>query len=284
MPDSSQLPFLLQLLEDPSPMVQRAVHEELSEFGDDLGQQIESISDHVRPEHVAVLRAARLDKRRNQLLTVWPSWFPIENDYLQLETALELLSTYMRPNTNIGTLTNELNLLADEFRAIHTNADSYDLAKFLFETKGFKGSQSKYYSPERSNLLETIRTHSGNPISLTCIFMLVGYRVGITVHGCNFPGHFLAMAEVGHELVLIDCFNEGRIITPSTFKPDASTMPVARLEELLQEPANAETIIRRILNNLVNSYTLEGDDSRCNLIQELLDLQREWMMSPDFVR
>lgn len=283
MPEISQLPFLLQLLEDPSPTVQEAVRRELSLFGDGLENEIRTLRGHVAPEHVEVLEDARREQRRNRLLDAWSSWFPIDNDYIQLETALELLSTYLTSDAQIGSLTHELNALADEFRDGTPHADSYDLAKFLFEKKGFKGCQSKYYSPERSNLLETIRSHSGNPISLTCIFMLVGHRLGIEVHGCNFPGHFLAIAKVGQESVLIDCFNRGRVMSPAAFQPASETFQFARLEELMDHPATAETIIRRILNNLVNSYTLEGDEVRRDLIQELIDIQRSWMVSPDFV-
>lgn len=275
MPDISQLPYLIQLLDDPSPTVQQAVRKELDAFGDTLESALAEMSESITADQRAQLSEFHNNLRRDRLISAWPSWFRIENEYVKLETALELLSTYMTPNSPTGSLTKALNNLAGEFTELHAQADSYDLAKFLFEDKGFKGCQSRYYSPERSNLLEAIRSRAGNPISLTCIFMLVAYRVNLSVRGCNFPGHFLAMATVGQEPVLIDCFNEGRVITPAAFRTANDPNAIARIDELLHEPADTETIIRRVLNNLVNAFTLEGDDTERDLIQELMDIQQQ---------
>ena len=279
MPDLSQLPHLIRLLDDPSPTVQQAVRRELDAYGDLLDAALAEIHDSISAEQRAQLSEYRVAQRKSRLLNAWPSWFGIENEYVRLETALELLSGYMTPNSPQGSLAQSLNRLADEFRESPSNLDSYDLAKFLFEAKGFKGCQSRYYSPERSNLLEAMRSRSGNPISLTCIFMLVAYRLNISVRGCNFPGHFLAMTKVGNEPVLIDCFNRGRVITPSAFRASNDPHAIARIDELIHEPANTDTIVRRVLNNLVNAYTLEGNESERELVQELLDLQQARLAS-----
>ena len=285
MPDPTQLPHLLRLMDDPSPTVQHAVRRELEAYGDALDAILAELHEAITPAQRAQLDEYRHTQRRARLINVWPSWFTIENEYVQLETALELLSAYMTPNAPSDSLSQSLNRLAREFQAAHAQGDSYELAKFLFEAKGFKGCQSRYYSPERSNLLEAIRSRAGNPISLTCIFMLVAYRLNLSVRGCNFPGHFLAMASIGKEQVLIDCFNEGRVITPAAFRTsNGNVETIARIDELLHSPATTETIVRRVLNNLVNAYTLEGDESERDLIQELLDIQQARLASKNPIR
>jgi hypothetical protein len=275
MHDTSQLPHLIRLLEDDSPFVQQAIRKELNAYGDELDNALTSIGEPPTPEQWDHLKIIRADQRRARLIEEWPSWFKLENSYVQLETAFSLISNYMSLHVRPGELTRKLNILADEFRMNHPKYDAYDLAQYLFKAEGFRGCQSGYYTPEKSNLLETLQLHEGNPISLTCIFMLMGYRLNLPVHGCNFPGHFLGIATVGKERVLVDCFNGGRFIPPSSFKENNDSDAVENLESLVNTPAEAHVIVRRVLNNLLNAYTLQDDDSNAILIKELITIQQE---------
>lgn len=284
MPDISQLPHLIKLLEDESPLVQNAVRKELDAFGDDLDNALISIDTPPTPEQWDQLESIRADQRRLRLLQEWPSWFKLENSYVQLETAFSLLSNYMSLHVKPGELTRRLNALADEFRFTHPGYDAYDLAQFIFKEKKFKGCKSGYYTPDKSNLLETIHLRSGNPISLTCIFILIGYRLNLPIHGCNFPGHFLGIATIGNERVLVDCFNNGRFIPPSSFKENNDNEAMENLESLVETPASAHVIIRRVLNNLLNAYTLGNDDTNADLIKELITIQEESLESSSSIR
>jgi len=284
MPDISNIPHLIRLLDDDSPMVQQAIRKELDAFGDELDNALTSIEHPPTPEQWDLLESIRVDQRRARLLKEWPSWFKIENSYVQLETAFSLICDYMSLHVRPGELTRQFNALADEFRITHSSAYPYDLAQFLFKTEGFRGCRSGYYTPDKSNLLETIRLRSGNPISLTSIFMLIGYRLDLPIYGCNFPGHFLGIATVGNERVLVDCFNGGRYIPPSSFKENNDNEAFDNLESLVTNPARAHVIIRRVLNNLLNAYTLNDDESNADLIKELITIQQERLESPKSLR
>lgn len=284
MSDISKIPYLIRLLDDDSPMVQHAIRKELDAFGDELDDALASIDQPTTPEQWDQLELIRADQRRARLLEEWPSCFKIENSYVQLETAFSLISDYMSLHVRRGELTRQLNALADKFRAERNTFDSYDLARFLFKTEDFRGCQSGYYTPDKSNLLETIQLHSGNPISLTCIFMLIGYRLDLPIHGCNFPGHFLGIATVGNERVLVDCFNGGRCIPPSSFKENNDNEAFENSETLVSDPARAHVIIRRVLNNLLNAYTLQDDESNADLIKELIAIQQDRLESSSSIR
>lgn len=283
MPDISQLPYLIRLLDDDSTLVQQAIRKELDAFGDDLDIALTSIESPPTPQQWDQLDLIRADQRRARLLEEWPSWFRIENGYVQLETAFSLICNCMSVHVQPGELSRQLNALADEFRTTQTTRDAYELAQFLFSTKGFKGCQSGYYTPDRSNLLEAIRLKSGNPITLTCVYMLVAYRLDIKVQGCNFPGHFLGIANLGNERILVDCFNGGRFIPPASFRESNDHDAMDNLESLMENPAPAHVIIRRVLNNLLNAYTLEGNDAYTELIKELIAVQQE-RLEPKSIR
>ena len=284
MPDISQLPYLIQLLDDESPLVQKAVRKELDAFGDDLDNALVSIDTPPTPQQWDQIETIRADQRRARLIQEWPSWFNLDNSYIQLETAFSLICNYMSLHVKPGELTRLLNELADEFTRSCETHDAYKLAKFIFQAKGFQGCKSGYYTPEKSNLIETIHLRSGNPISLTSIYMLLGYRFDLSIHGCNFPGHFLGIAEMGNEKVLVDCFNGGRFIPPSSFKENNDNEAVENLEQLVKDPATPHIIMRRVLNNLLNAYTLDDDQANMELIRELVSIQEERLESSNSIR
>jgi hypothetical protein len=55
-------------------------------------------------------------------------------------------------------------------------------------------------------------TGLGNPISLCCLYRLLGQRFGLEIEGCNFPGHFLSRVTYRDKTWLVDCFNRGRFM------------------------------------------------------------------------
>lgn len=51
-----------------------------------------------------------------------------------------------------------------------------------------------------------MNAHAGIPITLSLVYMEVGRRLGLTLVGCNFPGHFM-LRLAGNEMQLfIDAF------------------------------------------------------------------------------
>src|SRR5690606_27028838 len=107
-----------------------------------------------------------------------------------------------------------------------------------------------YYSPLNSNLVAVLERGHGIPISLTAIFMLVGQRLGIPIHGCNFPGHFLARTEgADGDIWLFDCFEGGRLLS----RAEVATLQKAAPGEL-EEAAPASLMIARVLRNLANAF------------------------------
>jgi regulator of sirC expression with transglutaminase-like and TPR domain len=66
----------------------------------------------------------------------------------------------------------------------------------MFEVIGFRGNREDYYTPANSLLPDVLRTRRGLPITLTLVYRSVAAQLGITVHGVNAPGHFLAEVEL----------------------------------------------------------------------------------------
>lgn len=268
MPDPSQIPHLLRLLDDNSPLVQQSVWRELTAYGPDLEDNILRLELAEQDDILSMLRHRDFSRRRENILHAWAAWFSIRNEKPRLEKALDLLSDFQAPYSQPGRLAPRLDALAEEFRDSTHFLTSQALAQFLFQEKGFRGAQENYYVPDKSDLVHVIETRRGNPISLTAIYMLVGHRLGIDIQGCDFPGHFMARIIKGHRAVLVDCFNGGRVYFANDFL-DLSPEGTSPARETLHRPAPVTGMVVRVLNNLHRAYLMGNDIESGEFMLEL---------------
>ena len=131
----------------------------------------------------------------------------------------------------------------------------------LFKELGFQGNRSEYYDPKNSFLNDVITHKKGIPISLSVIYMEVARRVGLSLAGVGFPGHFLVKYEDGDVEILIDVFNEGEIRSREDL--DRMLQQIYRGQVSYQDGFVAalgkRDILRRMLNNLKWIYLERGE-------------------------
>jgi regulator of sirC expression with transglutaminase-like and TPR domain len=131
----------------------------------------------------------------------------------------------------------------------------------LFKELGFEGNRAEYYDPQNSFLNDVIARKRGIPISLSVLYMEVARRVGLSLAGVGFPGHFLVKYQAGDNEIIIDVFNKGEILARED------------LDQLLQQLYRGQVsyqpdfvaalgkrdILRRMLNNLKLIYLGKGE-------------------------
>jgi regulator of sirC expression with transglutaminase-like and TPR domain len=83
------------------------------------------------------------------------------------------------------------------------------LNRFLFEQQGFKPNVEEYYDLRNSFLNDVLDRKVGIPISLSIVYMEVGRRIGLELHGVSFPGHFLIKCRLNQGTVILDPFGGG---------------------------------------------------------------------------
>jgi len=267
MPNPNHLPYLIELLDDESAVVQGGILQELLAFGPILDEQMRKLDERQRQKLMGFLDAENIQRLR----TRWRSWFEMDGDKAKLESALSILSDFLNGLTSPIALSGLLNDLAAEYSQSHVGTDLPSLARFLFEVKGLKGvEQTDYYHPANSNLAYVIQSRRGIPISLVCIYMLVGHKVGLSVQGCNFPGHFLAKSWLSGRPIFIDCYNGGRFLEEKDIMAMSTHMALGFVQDILNAEIHAETIVARVLNNLIRAYQHTGQLAYSNLMIELL--------------
>jgi len=84
-----------------------------------------------------------------------------------------------------------------------------ELTSHLFERCGFHGNTENYYDPRNSFLDQVLERKLGIPISLSLLYIEVGRRIGLTLHGVSFPGHFLVKCTLEDGIVVLDPYCGG---------------------------------------------------------------------------
>lgn len=268
MTDKNKLPFLLNLIDDNTDEVRLNVLAELSNYGLSLERDILEFNSLLTSDSLYLLNPILESNRRKWFGENWNKLIISINSNKTLEEAMNLISVYQLGFNHGSSLTEELNKLAEEFSSFKFLNDECDLSYFLFEEKGLKGDKKNYYNPLNCNPLYCIMNKKGLPITLCIIYMLVGDRLNFKIEGCNFPGHFMAKIWIGNEVVLVDCFNEGRLLFENTVR-NISKESAEAIMELTKMTTTAEMIIKRVINNLINSYENQNDNINADFFRNL---------------
>jgi len=268
MPDPKQLPYLLNLLDDDSKFVKQTVFKELKAFGSSLSQELMRLPQKPSGRQREVLQEFLRSDAQDRLVELWPGWLAIADDKEKLEAAFGLLSEFQVGLDRKDDLKSRLDYLCEEYKALYHESNPYKLSRYLFQDKKLTGVHADYYDPANSSLVHVLEKKEGIPISLASIYILVGARLGLDIEGCNMPGHFLARFKSNNRWVFIDCFNGGRVL----FKKDMVAWGKSYsqdIEDILEEEVSAETVIRRVLNNLILAYRKNDQWDNAELMASL---------------
>lgn len=277
----SDLPALLRLVDDPSPRVAEKVAQSLRALGDEVWRDIEKQALPLSPSQRLALQlalspvsgeAATDAQSPEATARLWSEWRELQNERDEirfLEGALCALSSWLR-----GEPTNErcdrlLDRLAVRFSTSGVPFDAAALSGFLFESGELSGADaSQFTRTHSSDLLFALEEGMGLPITLSCVFILVGARLGFAIEGCNFPGHFLARDASEH--TVFDPFNGGRMLSA---REVASLRRAAPAE--MNEGASSRQIIARVTRNLSVAFHDCDEAEGAHLMLSLLHALRD---------
>jgi len=139
-----------------------------------------------------------------------------------------------------------------------------EISRLLFVDEGFRGNTAAYYDPRNSFLNDVLDRRLGIPLTLSMVYLEVGWRAGISLEGVNFPGHFLVRYPGEAFRLLVDPFQRGDIL----FEDQAQDLldrvygGEVRLKPEFLRPASRKDMLVRLLANLKNIYLNARDEVR----------------------
>ncbi|OGI69977.1 MAG: hypothetical protein A2W18_00830 [Candidatus Muproteobacteria bacterium RBG_16_60_9] len=208
-----------------------------------------------------------------------------EEDMNLAEAALLMVADDY-PGMDIGRYLRHIDSLATELRDRLPPTATFEdtvvaLNDFLFDEQGFSGNTDDYYDPRNSFLNEVLDRKLGIPITLSILYMEIGRRVGLTMQGVSFPGHFLVKSETDEGDIVLDPFLGGAVLSEEDLvqrlrdRFGEENAPSAPLAPLLQTAGKKE-ILLRVLRNLKAIYI-----NNQNYQKALTALDRILLIAPD---
>ncbi|MCE2999023.1 MAG: SirB1 family protein [Betaproteobacteria bacterium] len=138
------------------------------------------------------------------------------------------------------------------------------LNHYLFDELGFSGNGDDYYDPRNSFLNDVLERRLGIPITLAVVYIEIGRRIGIGLHGVSFPGHFLVKCALRDGMVVLDPYARGRSLDVEELQQRlrAAGAPAdvdASILGHLLSASPCKEILGRMLRNLKGIYAKQGD-------------------------
>jgi regulator of sirC expression with transglutaminase-like and TPR domain len=265
---------LLRLLDDESTVVREAVRKKLAGMRRELPQLLQDIGEPLEDGQERLLSEILTPVCQEELEETWLAWRWLSTPQAQLEESLGQLSAFLSGwQASVDTFGQRLDSLAKRAEKDGQCTDVRKLADYLFGGRGhdalMRGNTQDYYAAQNSNLLWVLDCGLGNPISLCCIYILIGKRLGMHIEGCNFPGHFLARVQYEDRTWLVDCFNRGRFMLAEDV---AKHHPAANpsMEEVIHDAATVETVVARVLRNLDDAYERSENFNQRQVVRRLI--------------
>ena len=138
------------------------------------------------------------------------------------------------------------------------------LNHYVFEELGFRGNTDDYYDPRNSFLNEVIDRKLGIPITLSVIYIEIGRRIGLPLHGVSFPAHFLVKCVLRDGAIILDPYAGGVSLGVEDLQERLKTivadveLPSELLATMLTESGPRDVFVR-ILRNLRAIYMTKSD-------------------------
>jgi regulator of sirC expression with transglutaminase-like and TPR domain len=140
----------------------------------------------------------------------------------------------------------------------------------IYGTLGFRTPDS-YDDPRLHHLSSVIERRAGSPVALAVVSIAIASRLGISLRGVAFPGHFMVRYDAA-EPIFIDP-STGAFPFPAEclgkLASDELRVPLEETDRFLA-PVGARTIAIRLLQNLMRSYEERGDQGRALLVADRL--------------
>jgi regulator of sirC expression with transglutaminase-like and TPR domain len=171
-----------------------------------------------------------------------------------------------RPHTAFARYEAHLHALATEAAAHAAHAGSAieqasALAEVIYQANGYSGDTLTYDDLQNADLVRVIDRKKGLPVALGILNMSIAYRLGWSLVGLAFPGHFLLRLDHGGERLALDPFDNARVVDAAGMRDLLKRMQGegAELTAEHYQPVSNRDVLLRLQNNIKLRRLRAGD-------------------------
>jgi regulator of sirC expression with transglutaminase-like and TPR domain len=280
---------LVRLLDDPDESVYSHVKNRFLSLGPPVIPHLESAWESAYD----ILLQKRIEQVIHdiqfEILThAFKTWAETESD--DLLKGLLLVARYQYPELNEEKIRAEISKITKDVW-LELNEDLTALEKIkiinhiIFDVHNFNGSSiTTYYSPQNSFFNCLLETKKGNPVMLSCLYILIAQELKIPVYGVNLPEHFICAymdedknlvnlsneeATREHILFYINPFRKGIIFQHSDIDDFIKQLKLDP-QPSFYTPCSHVEIVVRVIHNLIFSFEKLGHADKVKELNELL--------------
>ena len=271
----SQIRALIRLLADEDEKIVQTISGRLIDIGPlavPLLQEAEIEQPEMAERIASVLEEIRGGKLEDELI----AQAALPDDRMDLEHCGFIIARYAYPSLDVSAYVRQLDEMAQEVQdRIGPRASGEETVKtlnrYLFTEQGFKGNTKNYYEVENTYINRVIDRRTGIPISLSIVYLLIGKRLRLPVHGIGMPGHFLVKYESDRYKIFVDCFNGGALLTEKNCQRFLTEAGYGFDERYLQHSA-VRAILSRMIKNLLAIYAKLDDPLRQTRLTKFMEI------------
>jgi regulator of sirC expression with transglutaminase-like and TPR domain len=198
------------------------------------------------------------------------------NNHTDLMTGLWLIAKYQYPDLKVETLNQEIkNIQMKVWVNTHEKMHPNDMVKILndviFEQLRFEPNIKNFHSPSNSMFNLVLSQKKGNPVALSCLFILLAQRLDLPIYGVNLPNLFVLIFDYPGYRFYLNPFNRGQVFLEKDIDDYLKQMNIEPNEKYYKSCSNIE-IIKRVLTNLSFAYQKIGEEDKQNEVNQFLKI------------
>jgi regulator of sirC expression with transglutaminase-like and TPR domain len=286
----SELKALINLLDDPDEEVYTHVKERLMNLGDEIIPMLENVWEMGDPfNNLVQTRIENIihDIQFSIIKKALLDW--AENDSEDLLKGIILVAKYQYPDLDEKVIYRKIDqIIQDVWIELNDNLTGIEKVKvinhILFDVHGFSGNTANYHAPQNSFINNVLESKKGNPLSLSILYAIIAHRLELPIYGVNLPEHFILAYVADNEILkvitqadndygvlfYINPFSRGAAFSKKEIDAFLAQLKL-QPKDSYYKPCSNIAIVKRTLNNLINSYEKLGYPKKSEELRELLD-------------
>jgi regulator of sirC expression with transglutaminase-like and TPR domain len=285
MKDINELKALIRLVDEPDEKLFDQVKKHIFDYGIDAVVELEAALEMTFDDSLQKrLQSLIHEIQYNYTLIELHTWAKF--NHTDLLKGYMLITRYQYPDLNPDTITREVGRIAQEvWLELNNNLTALEKVKvlnhILFDINKFGGNTSNLYSPDNYYLKNLFETHKGNPLSIGMLYIIIANSLRIPIYGVDLPRHFvlayvdesvfpLQQDDTDEEVLFyLNPYNQGAVFTKKEIELFVKQMKLEPKPSFFK-PCNNITIIRRMINGLIESYISNGNNEKAAELQHIV--------------
>ncbi len=283
MISQKEISSLIRLLDDPDQEIYHHVEDKLISYGNEVIGFLENAWEHsidaILQERIENLVHKIQFRNVKQDLELWAN-----GGAFDLLRGILVINKFQYPDLDEQKIINQIEAIKrDVWLQMMNESSAVEQVKIInhifYNIYGFTGNTTNHQDPQNSYLSLVLETKKGNQITLAIIYSLIAQKLDIPIYGVNLPQHFiLAYVDESQKtatqngiLFYINVFNKGFVFGKKDVDQFLKQLKLGP-DKQFYEPCNNIDIIKRVIRNLVSSYTNLGAQDKVKELEQLLEI------------